>query len=340
MPGPFSVPALSAPAGVGPTRTQYRRAVGRAVGRLRWFTVTEAPDAANPDAAREVIVEAMGSDGQDAGRLDRSFLYAVDGADKGETRAVWAQSYDGARGSILVDRPYSTAPAVGTEVELSSPLGGGEWLDTKGLNDFVQEALDRIVVEVRLPMTGTGSRSVAVGLTYPWLASADAVLGVADSRNLTSGSPTQDSIYPAEVRRDGVAATLVTGETYRAGEAFEVVAAVPANRLVFDGSSWAYVTPTAAAPYTLAQEHYQGAAPLEWVTAFGAAKALEWLIAETEADELLDDKVRSRRLDAYARRYDKYVTAAASIKLQHFPRPSGSPEREIVGVTGYRRWVR
>lgn len=336
MPAPIVVLSTTTPDGIGPTRKDYRRAIGQAIGRHRVFTVTSTPSG-HPDADREVVIAALSRDGHPPGRLDGSFLYACDGVDLDETRAIMGGTFAAGIGSVLVDAPYSTPLASGTEVEISWPLPGGPWMDIRSLNDFVQDALDRIVVPLRITMTGNGTRSYSVGLDYPYLYGPDSIIGVADSRGITTGYPTENSIYPAEIRRSGVGMTLVTGELYSTSETFEVVIAIPASRWVYDGTAWGYVTGN---PQSLSYDSWQAAAPIGWVQAFGAAKALEWMITEVEADEDLDDKARSRRLDALQRRYEKWLTAAADIKATKFPKPPSMPERDFVYSPYSPRWAR
>lgn len=324
--------------GVGPTREELRRYTGRAIGRLRvLLTGTPVSLTASPDANREVIINALAADGMPTDRLDGNWLYFPSGAYAGQTRGVWGGSLHGARGAILLDQPLSDIVPEGTTVELSHPVPGDEWFDQRGLNQFVQEGLERILVPIRIPLVATGSNSLALGIDYDWLYDEAQLIGIEDGDQSYSDYPDLPSAYPVTIRRSAAGANLILWRRYSAGEAFTLVAAVPADRYVFDGTSWAY-RPRGFGG--LQADHWQTAAPREWVIPFAASKALEYLIGETEADERLSDALRKRRLDAYNRKYEKFVTVAADIKATRFPRAETAPERPYFEATPPAIWSR
>jgi hypothetical protein len=341
MPGPFSLPEPTSILGYGPTRRECRRAIGNAVGTVFVYVVAETVGAGDhPDAAREVIIERLAVDGLGEGMLDGSYLYVCDGDDADITRGIWSGSFVGGRGSLLLDQPLSAPLVTGTEVEISRPLPGGPWANRRCLNDFVQEALERIVVEARISMVGTGDRSIAIGADYSWLADRDQIIWIEDDRISPSypGDPSYPSAYPAEIRRSGEAVTLITGDRYRTGETFTLVAAVPADRYVYNGSSWGYSPRNTPG---LRGDLWQTAAPLGWVVPFGAAKALEYMLHELRTSQSLPDKAQDRLIAAHEILYEKYVTAAAEIKSRAFPKsPYERAEQPYAYVQATPRWRR
>ena len=102
---PIIGPASSSSA-TGATRATLRRRLAEELGMYGSYTVSSTPSASvTPDAARQVLVTALGADQVPESYFDGSYLYVADGTQAGETRKILEGSYDGPIGSLLLDRP-------------------------------------------------------------------------------------------------------------------------------------------------------------------------------------------------------------------------------------------
>lgn len=327
MAAPMVVPAVSGGAGGGHTRAEYRRALADALGEYALLTVSATPSSAvHPDADRQVLVTALSSDGLDTGRFDQAYVYVANGAEAGSVRRVLNGTTDGAIGSLLLDRPFSAPLASGTEVELTAPLPGTRHLTTKGLNQVVDEALARIMVEVLLPITGTGSREYALA-AYPWLTDERQIIGIYDAARFGADQPQEPSPYGFRISANGAAGTLVVGPTYSTSETFTLRAMGPADRLVYDGSAWGY-----AATPGLQADTYRGIPPVHWVVAFGMLRALQHLTSATLRDRRMGADEKAGWLADYGEQRQRWAASALAIKRHLFPKPR--PHRTPALVAG------
>lgn len=321
MAAPMILPSISS--GAGTTRRIYRRALGDELGEFAVLTVSATPSTGTtPDAGRQVLVTALGSDGVDVARFDGAYVYVADGAQAGEVRRVLDGTFDGPIGSLLLDRPFSAPLASGTEIELSSPLPGGRHLTIKGLNEMVNEGLSRVRVLGRLVLTGDGSYSHDLD-DYPWLTSADQIRGIYDwFYGISTSDPALLSPYAYDVRADGAGRALQTFHAYASGDTFEVEAFVRGDRLVARSGTWAYVDD----PAGLVADEDMAAAPLHWVVAFGMRQALRHLIVKTRSDRTIPRDEKNDMIagpGGYAERLRAWRMAAVKIKLEEFPQPLG-----------------
>lgn len=333
MAAPLIVTPSGTSTGSGPTKRTYRRRLADELGEFAALTVSsEASAAVHPDAARQIMVTALASDQVPFDRFDGAYIRAVDGEQAGEVRAVLAGTFDGPIGSLLLDRPFSATLDAGTAIELTKPLPGKRHLTTKGLDELVQEALERIFVEVRLTLTGNGTYEQNLSATYPWIERYEQLRGTYD----TIGSDFAPTLSPYGYRlvTNGATKTLVTSKAYTTAETFYLDAIVRADRFVYDGSSWAFRTTPG-----LQDDDWQAAAPEHWVLAFGAMRGFEHIISMLEKDEALSDDRRTRLLRNPTRRYQKWAQAAALIKAREFPRPIQERKTSMVRMPARSEWT-
>lgn len=331
MPAPIIVTPTSVPNGVGPTRAQYRRALGAELGEFAVLTTTaEADPSVSVDADRQVLIEALGVDGVSTNRFDGGFIYVVDGPEAGEVRGILAGTFDGPIQSLLLDKPFSSGPlGSGVEVELSKPLPGNQYLTSRGLNQIVDVALGLIDVTVVLSITGDDTRTIDLS-AYPWLVDEEQIIGIADTSRFGTSEPPERSPGRFRMVNDYAAHSLVTEYTYAATETATLWVIGPADHLVFNGTSWAYQdTPG------LLSDTYQGIPPVSWVVAFGMVKALQQI--EREMIFAMDPGVPEARqqlmLASNRDRRLHWGRVATSIKRTRFPQPLVQPARAMVGGT-------
>ena len=291
------------------------------------LTVNATPSTSvTPDAERQILCTALGSDGVDTDQFDEAFVYVVDGAQAGETRKVLSGTFDGPIGSLLMDRPFSSPLASGTAFELTSPLGGGRHLTHKGLNDAINEALARIWTVARITVTGNGTYSYSLD-AYPWMTDPDQLREVSDTYFYGNIRPAERSPFGYRIVVNGATRTLVTDALYAAAESFYLDVFVRADRYVYDGTSWAFATTPG-----LQTDAYQSAAPEEQVVAFAMVKALQSHRRMLLADKRLEKQQRAELLGENGRRTLTWARAAARIKRTTFPKPIPEPQRGLVGL--------
>lgn len=329
---PIIVPSSSVTA-TGATRRTIRRRLADELGMYGAYTVSSTPSTSvTPDAARQVLVTALGSDGVPEDYLDGSYVYAVDGTQAGETRRVLSGTFDGPIGSLLLDRPFSAALASGTEVEITSPLPVGRWLNLKGLHEAINEALARIWTVGRISVTGNGTYEYSLA-AYPWITDSDQIRALDDSIYYQTNRPADRSMLPFRVVQNGATRTLVTQYKYTSADTFYMEVFVRGDRLVSDGSTWAYQT----AP-GLQNDAYQAAVPEDVCVAFAMVKALQAHRRVLLADPRTDKQTRRELLIENERRTLSYARMAARIKREQFPQPVPEPQRGLVVMPGIGGW--
>lgn len=335
MVAPIIVSASAASTGSGPTRRTYRRRLADELGELAVLTVSsEASSAVHPDAARQVMVTALASDGVPFERFDGAYVYVCNGVQDGEVRRVLDGTFDGPIGSLLLDRPFSATLDAGTEIELTRPLPGTRHLTTKGINELVQEALERIWIEVRLTLTGNGTYEIPLGADYPWIERYEQLRGIYDTVFVGAAGVPELSSYPYRLVTNGASRTLVTAWAYSSDETFYLDTLVRADRYLYDGTSWAFRTTPG-----LQADTWQAAAPEHWVLAFGCYRGFEHILRLIEQDESLSDDQRARAVRYPTRRYQRWVQAATRIKLAEFPKPLQERSGPMVIAPSGRAWT-
>jgi hypothetical protein len=329
---PIIGPASSSSA-TGATRKTIRRRLADELGMYGAYAVSSTPSASvTPDAARQVLVTSIGSDGVPEDYLNGSYVYAVDGTQAGETRKVLSGTFDGPIGSLLLDRPFSAALASGTEVEITSPLPVGRWLNLKGLHEAINEALARIWVAARLTMTGNGTYSYSLD-AYPWITDPDQIRLLQDSYYYGSSRPADRSPYSVRMVVNGASRTLVVDAIYSSADTFYLDVFVRGDRYVSDGTTWAYQTTPG-----LQSDLYQCAAPEEQVVAFAMTKCLQAERRLIISNKTIDKTERSEMLRENGRRTLTWARAAARIKREQFPKPIAEAQRGLVASADFVRW--
>ncbi|HEY5420139.1 MAG TPA: hypothetical protein VIL10_05345 [Marmoricola sp.] len=149
------------------------RALADQIGGWGMFKVTRAPEAADPDARRTLISDELVDEDRDPTAFNDYVAYAAGGALGGEQVAVRREGYDGASGILYTSGLFSLVPRVGQEIEYHARLARRRHLGEPGLREVLNEALDRLWFEERLPVvTGTGVR-----VACPTWISSDRQLG-------------------------------------------------------------------------------------------------------------------------------------------------------------------
>lgn len=330
---PIIGPSVAAAAVTGFSLTQYRRRLAEELGMLAVLTVSStASTSVTPDAARQLLVTALAADQVPENNFDGYYVYVNDGTQAGETRRVLEGSFDGPIGSLLLDRPFSAPLASGSEVELTSPLGGGRYLAIKGLNECVNEALARIWTVGRLSVTGNGTYEYSLS-AYPWITDSDQIRAVDDGLYFGSNRPVDRSPLPYRVVQNGASRTLVTTYKYSSADTFYVEVFVRGDRLVSDGSTWAYQTTPG-----LQTDAYQAAVPEDVCVAFAMVRALQAYRRVLLADARMDKQTRREMLVENERRTLSYARLAARIKREQFPKPIPEPQRGVAIAPAWGGW--
>lgn len=327
MSAPLIIPSSSTATGV--TLARHRRLLAEALGTWQQTTVTAL--ATGGEAARVILADELRDDeaGHDPGA---AWLYAATGGTTGEQRRILSQreaGYQGARGGVVTSRPFAAAVPASTPIEVTSPLPVKDHLGVQGLNRFVNMALARIRVEVRLALTGNGTSSHDLGALAPWLTRYEQTAGIYDTAYAPGGAAPALSTYGYRIVGNGASRTLVTDWSYTSAETFYLAAWVHADRYVSDGTAWAYATTPG-----LQHDAYQSAAPEHWVTAYGCVYALRHLMRLALADRTMDTQERAERLAMLADERRRWSLAARQIQLHEMPRSVPERSSGIISV-GY-----
>ena len=302
--------------GSGPTVLRARQVIGEELGWWGDYRVSTEVSL-SPEASSSVVVDELQDDDEGMAALDGAYVYVRTGNQAGAQRRIVRDRFDGSLGAMIVGRIFNAPLEVGDRVEISYPLPVRRHVDRKGLIDLLEEAADRMVVDARIALEGTGSTGISLA-DFPWLHAYEQTRGVYDSRRSFSATePTLLSPYAYNLAQDGADVTLQTSVTYSSGEAFELAVVAPGNRLLNDGTAWGYFD-----PHTLvdtADDTWQLACPEHWIRAFGVTKGLQHLITLTMRDRTItDEAVRQRMVADHQRRLPTYARAAARIVQNEF----------------------
>jgi hypothetical protein len=322
MPGPFVFPASGTLSGI--PLAAYRADLASRLGEYERLTVSTT--AASGDAARLVIADEVRDDEEERARWAGGYLYAAGGTEAGVQRRILRDGYEGPQGALRVSRPFASPLRVGTPVELTRPLPVKRHLGVVGIDDCVNEALDRIVVEARIPFTGNGSHAYDLS-PYPFIQRPDQIDGVYDW--LAGSASTDNPVRSAAtigLRQMGSTRYLETDWLYATSDSFQVAVLVSARRLVKQNGSWGY------SDGGLVADDDEAAAPLDWVRAFGMLMALRHTMDMTVRDRTLEAPERNLRLATLAADRRRWALAAADIKLHSMPQPRAGRVRGIVAV--------
>jgi hypothetical protein len=327
MPSPIIV-SVSPVTGVGVTRRTYYR---RLADELGFYHATTASTTASVgEAARIVIADEFRSDDVGAEFLGEPWVYIATGAQAGSQRRMVMQQgvgYVGQHGALVLSRPFDAAVAAGSVVEVTSPLPVVRSVVVKGLVDCVNEALSYVWVLARLTVTGNDEWEYDLA-AYPWMKDPDQIRTVEDFLSYGTERPAFRSPYPVRMISNGVDRSIVTDVVYSSTQTFTLDVFVKADRLIYDGSTWSFVTQPG-----LQGDTWQAAASEESVLAFGMLKSLQFLARMIAMRNGLDPEARKFALAEVLERKRTWALAAARIsRLQH-PQPLAQGARALVSGT-------
>jgi hypothetical protein len=323
MPTPLIVPTSTS--GQGFTLLDYRSDLGETLGLYQHLMVTQL--ATGGEAARHVILDELRDDEQERSQWAGAYLYARDGVQAGQQRRILREGYEGQFGALRLSRPFAAALLAGTSVELSWPLPVKKHLTVKGLDDIVNEALERCRVEARLSMTGDGTSAFNLS-QHPSILRYEDTNGLYDWRGRVVATDNAGlSPYAYDLRVNGHEIKLETSYLYTSGDTFELAIFSKAKYLVAQNNVWGYSNAG------LVADDDQAAVPLHWVRAFGMVKALRHLDQLAMRDASLSDAARQAVLATHARDRQQWARACVSIIQHEFPLPmqAAPPSMALVG---------
>jgi hypothetical protein len=332
---PIIVPPGSgsaADAGTMPTLSDFYVALAKQLGVYAYGGVSATVPSGEP--GRWVILDEMRDDEEDRAAFAGGWISVKSGTQAGTQRRIRKEGYEGPFGALALARvlPSNLDPA--TVVEVTNPLPVRSVGMMPGLVDFVNQGLERVWVEVRLPLVGNATRRTSLQ-GYPWLTERRQTDGIYDRRYRSGSDPTAESSAEYDVTVDGPTVTLETATAYNTGEPFQLAAFVQASRLTYDGSAWGY------ARDGLVNDTDRAAISVGLLRPIAMALALDYLITYTAADRALADAERTHRIAEYTRRLQtRWGPAAQEVITKRLPRPSNDPPRRTVAVTSGRgrRW--
>lgn len=317
--------------GTGTTWAAYWRRLADELGF--WQLAVTTAEASGGEASRVVIAGELRDDEEGFDFLGMPWVYAFSGAQAGTQRRIVADpeaGYIGEHGAFTLSRPFNAALATNDVLEFSSPLPIKRHLGRKGVADFCNDALARCWVEARITFTGDGTREIDLAAYTPSVIFDEWQLrGLYDTR--VFGSTTEPyTLSPQGYRvvKNGAALSLVTDTIYATSETFQLAVIVRADRLVYDGASWALTTGTPG----LQGDTWQAAAPEEWVLAIGMLKTLQYLTRLVLEDRSLSPEVRRARLGEIADRRLTWAQAAADVVLYEMPKSVPVGNEPMVGT--------
>lgn len=304
--------------GSGYTLATYYR---RLASELGFYQATIASSLATlGDTTRYIIADELRDDEADYDFFGRPWVYISTGALAATQRRILSHpaGYLGPLGALTVSRPYDQVVPVGSVLEVTNPLPVKRHLSIKGLADCVNEALALINIKTIATVTGNGGYEYDLA-ALSYLTDERQIIGIYDTAYLDPTYPAQESPWSFEVRANGVDRTLVTSRIYSTAETFDLHFIIKANRLVFDGTTWSYLSNNVA--LGLQGDLYQAAAPPQWVHTFAMVKALQHLRLMTSHRTDVEAQALQRAMAEIERRVAFWASAAARIKVKEFPRP-------------------
>lgn len=314
MPGIPIVGAPSASTATGPTLLTLRTALAREF--MFHLETTVSTTATQGDLTRVVLANELRDDEDGYDMTGLMWLYARTGAQAGAGRRVVSSDagHLGPFGGVTVSRPFAAAIASGTTIDATGPLPMQQVGMVKGLQECQLEGLARIRTRARLALTGNGTRSLSLA-AYPWLTRYEQIMGLYDT--LWDDDPATGELSPYGHRLviDNVTRTLVTDYSYGSGETVYLDVIVRADRLVYDGSSWGYVT-----SLQNVTDSYQFAVDERWALQFGLWRAARYARLWLKTVRMDPDR-KAALLDEVQERYRSAVDACSGIKMREFPKP-------------------
>lgn len=325
MPMPLIIPSVSSGgggsspgpgvgSGAGTTFINYVRDLAEEL----WFRgeVTVSTLATNAEASRTILVNELRDDEYEEDELGGWWVYVKDGAQAGQQRRVMQRSHHGSESALMLSRPFAAPLAAGVSLLVTWPLPVVTTMTQKGLKALVNEALNRIRIEGRIPLTGTGYDTYSLA-TYKFLRDIGQTTGLYDRlSNISASNANQPSGYGYRFAVNGSSVSLVTDNIYSSGTAFDLGVIVEADRLIYDGAAWGY-----ASTPGLVNDTDEAAAPQAWVRSFSMVKALQHLTRVIENHPRLSKERKGDLFSIIEDRRPTYAAAAAEIALTQFPEP-------------------
>lgn len=327
---PFIIPSSTLSVSSSSGLLTYRRALADELGMLHVMLVGAASAG---DTTRVVLADDLRDDEAGYALWGTPWVYVTTGAQAGAQRRVLDQmgtGYQGPAGALLVSRQFNAALLAGTTVEITSPLPVARHLGVKGLNDCVNEALARTPAVATLTLELTGGSTDSLSLDdYPWLTHEDQILSIRDRYGVVGVNAARSTGLPYRIDADGATRSLVFGRSYSPGETVEVRVSLPGDRLIYDGSAWAFATDDPG----LQDDDDRAAVPDHWVLAFGMVAALRFLERLVARRRDIDKDERADMLGEIRERLAQWSITAQRLRLTEFPR--GEPRRSasLLGTT-------
>lgn len=336
-----SVPAISpvlTPTGVGVSLATYRHRLADQLGFCQVTSTSSLPSGGDPTRliqANELRDDELGYD-----LYPRAWVYVASSDQAGSQRRILNPNeagYQGELGALVVSRPFAGIVPSGSTIEVTSPLPVKRHLGVMGLNDMVQQGLERIKVKVRAAIVGNDTYSYDLA-TLPTIRSMDDTYGIYDTLWSPTTVPAMKSPYGYRIVENGVDRTLITDQGYTSSETFYLEFSIWADRLVYDGSSWAYTVNDATTP-ALQNDTYQASAPVDWVVTFGMVKALQHVNRLIRHDAQMDKQEKAEALAENFRDRQRWAVAALQVKQLHFPDPEPMAQKPMIEASEAPAWA-
>lgn len=300
----------------GILRPLYRRALMAQQGPFLVTTVTA--QSTHGEALSHVIAALLLDDDLDRNRMVGRYLYVADGDQAGHQARIRALGYHGAGALVEITRRLAAPLAPGTTIEISAGLPAEQYLDTKGGNQLVNEALARCDIEYRQTLTGDGTRSMSLADYEAFIDRNDRADAVYDDLGYAAAEPLETAAFSPRVAASGAARTLVTDIAYSSGNAVELRVIRAGHTLIKSGSSWG----TSAVGLT--SDAQAAAVPIPWVVAAGMGKALAAQIAVIRHDTAMSPQEKQAAIAEIENGQNglRYWRAVfARIVNEQFPKP-------------------
>jgi hypothetical protein len=318
-------------AALGILRPLYRHALGEqlstVVGRFGVFYATTTNTGG--EARSRVTIDDLIDEEAARDALAGSYVYIADGDQAGHQGRVLRNGYHGSSGLLEITPPTDAAVAAGSTVELSAPLPCEARLGVPGLNQIVNWALERTIIEAITELTGDGTRSVSLLDQESVLDINERADAVFDDWAVPTGDPLEATGEFRLVDADGAERTLITRRDYGAGETHRLRALRAGHTLIKTGETWANST------VGLTSDAQAAAVPIPWVVAIGMVKACSVAVVVIRREASLDPAERDRQTAALMAARMTWARAARKIRLNQFPRPTPPARDAIVSVTDF-----
>ena len=318
------------------TVAEHYRLLADQIGRYCYTTVSETLPSGEP--GRWVLLDDLKDDEDERLQFAGGYLNVVTGEQAGSQRRIRREGFEGPFGALGLSRvlvndagvPNSLAAGVG--VEVTTPLPVRRIGTTKGLVDLVREACQRLLTEVRIPLTGNGTSLYSLQ-GYGSVLSENQLDSIWDVWAVAPSEPLHRSRHVPKIIRNGATVTLDTGVTYTSAESFEVKAYVRASKLVYTvAGGWAYST---VGPVN---DSDQVAVPSEWVLPVAMFKGLQYLRRTIRLDPRLSASDKADQLSEMADSYRSWRAAAVDVILAQ-PQLEALPNESLVGFAPAGEYV-